>query len=129
MSRCVPGCRGCAEAEEQFFAIRAASVAQRRRFDEPDRYPYAAGKHTLHRISCREVEQAVGPVRLYDSVWMQGALTEFAHEGTTNSGWATHLEVMDDQEAADWITGRIGPRGGVRYRLCRICTPAPPVAE
>ncbi|WP_163010869.1 hypothetical protein [Streptomyces dangxiongensis] len=57
---------------------------------------------------------------------MQGALTEFAHEGTTNTEWATHSEVMNGQEAAAWITVRIGPRGGARHRLCRTCLPALP---
>ncbi|MFK0264230.1 hypothetical protein ACIQU1_23350 [Streptomyces angustmyceticus] len=57
---------------------------------------------------------------------MEGALTAFAHEGVTNTGWATHMRVLDGQEAAVWITERIGPRGGARYRLCRICRPAMP---
>ncbi|WP_275883758.1 hypothetical protein [Streptomyces sp. FXJ1.172] len=56
-------------------------------------------------------------------------MTKLAHSGTTNSGWATHMKVMDTQDAAAWITEHIGPRGGVRYRLCRICTPVLPAAE
>jgi hypothetical protein len=129
VSVCASGCRDCAEAKQQFDAIRAESVVQRRRFDEPDRYPYAAGKHTLHHIACREVEQSVGHVGGDDSVWMQGALTRLAHEGTTNTGWATHMRVMEPGEAAAWVRERIGPRGGARYRLCRICTPTLPAAE
>ncbi|MBX7555424.1 hypothetical protein K1Y78_47980 [Streptomyces sp. tea 10] len=60
VSVCAPGCRDCADTEEQFHAIRAESVVQRRRFDEPERYPYAAGKHTLHRTGCREIKESVG---------------------------------------------------------------------
>ncbi|MFI1701464.1 hypothetical protein ACH419_36665 [Streptomyces bobili] len=128
VSVCGVGCRLCAEAREQFDAIRAESVEQRRRFDEPDRYPYAAGKHALHQATCREIEQSVGRVQGDDSIWMQGALTRFAHEGTLNSGWATHKRLMEPGEAAAWVAERIGPRGGIRYRLCRICTPGLPVA-
>lgn len=128
VSVCAAGCRVCADAAEQFHTIRAQSLVQRRRFDEPERYPYAAGKHTLHRSVCREIEQSVGHIEGDDSMWMHGALTRFAHDGTLNSGWATHKRVMEPGEAAAWVKERIGPRGGHRYRLCRICTPTPPEA-
>ncbi|MFE2624190.1 hypothetical protein ACFXKH_29405 [Streptomyces caelestis] len=129
VSVCAAGCWVCAEARDRFDAIRAESVEQRRRFDEPDRYPYAVGKHTLHQATCRGIEQSVGRVQGDDSIWMQGALTTFAHEGTLNSGWATHKRMMEPGEAAAWVAERIGPRGGIRYRLCRICTPQLPVAN
>lgn len=126
VSVCPLGCQVCAEAVDRFNALRAASVVQRRRFDEPDRYPYAAGKHTLHRSSCREVEQSVGHIEGDDSEWMRGALTAFAHEGSSNSRWATHMRMMEPAEAVAWIKKRNGPRAGTRYRLCRICTPEHP---
>lgn len=126
VSVCAPGCAVCAGAREEFAAVRAASLVQRRRFDEPDRYPYAAGKHTLHRTTCWQIEQWVGGVEEDDSPWLHGALTRFAHDGTRNSGWATHLRVMEAGEAATWVKERIGPRGGTRYRLCGICAPALP---
>ncbi|MGW2181574.1 hypothetical protein ACWCXX_26435 [Streptomyces sp. NPDC001732] len=129
MSVCAAGCQVCAGAEEQFNTIRASSIEQRHRFDEPDRYPYAAGKHTLHRTTCRMVERSVGQVGSDDSTRMRGALTTLAHEGTTDTGWATHMRVMEPGEAAVWAAERIGPRGGIRYRLCRICTPTPPAAN
>jgi len=126
VSVCAPGCQVCAEAREEFAAIRAASLVQRRRLEEPDRYPYAAGKHTLHRSACRQIEQQVGGVEGDDSSWPHGALTSFAHDGTLSSGWATHMRVMDPDEAATWVKERTGPRGGTRYRLCGICAPVPP---
>lgn len=126
VSVCAAGCQVCAEAAGRFDALRAASLVQRRRFDEPDRYPYASGKHTLHRSSCREVEQSVGHIEGDDSVRVHGALTRFAHDGLLDSGWATLMHMMNPGEAAAWVTERIGPRGGIRYRLCRICTPALP---
>jgi hypothetical protein len=123
VSVCAPGCAVCAEASERFDALRATSLVQRRRFDEPDRYPYAAGKHTLHRTTCRQIEQSVGGIEGDHSPWLHGALTAFAHNGTSNSGWATHLRVMEPGEAATWVKERIGPRGGTHYRLCGICAP------
>ena len=125
VSHCPSGCPVCAEAQERFNAIRAHSLVQRRRYDEPDRYPYAAGKRTLHRVGCREVAPLVGQIKTDDSR-LYGALSEFAHEELVCAGWGTHMWVMDSQEAAAWITERIGPRGGTLYRLCRICTPELP---
>ncbi|MEV5729745.1 hypothetical protein AB0N50_28730 [Streptomyces pharetrae] len=126
VSVCAPGCQVCAEAREEFAAIRAASLMQRRRFHEPDRYPYAAGKHTLHRSACRQIEQRVGGVEGDGSPQLHGALTRFAHDGALSSGWATHMRVMEPAEAATWVKERTGPRGGTRYRLCGICAPVPP---
>lgn len=126
VSVCDPGCRVCAEASERFAALRAASLVQRRRFDEPDRYSYAAGKHTLHRSSCRQIAQRVGGVEGDDSPCLHGALTRFAHDGALSSGWATHMRMMEPGEAAAWVKERTGPRGGTRYRLCGICAPVLP---
>ncbi|MEV8550658.1 hypothetical protein AB0L04_12625 [Streptomyces glaucescens] len=123
---CAPGCRVCAEAREEFTALRAASLLQRRRLDEPDRYPYAAGKHTLHRSACRQIKQGIGGLEGDDSPRLHGALTRFAHDGTLTSGWATHLRVMEPAEAAGWVKERTGPRGGTHYRLCGICGPVQP---
>ncbi|WP_225636742.1 hypothetical protein [Streptomyces solaniscabiei] len=117
----------CTEARGRFDTLRAESLEQRRRFDEPSQYPYAAGKHTLHRTACREV--SVGSVERGNSHWLHGALTRFAHEGCTNTGWATHMRVMTPHEAVAWVAERIGPRGGLRYRLCRICTPELPATR
>ncbi|EFE65036.1 predicted protein [Streptomyces viridosporus ATCC 14672] len=126
LSVCASGCQVCAEASERFAAVRAASLVQRRRLDEPDRYPYAAGKHTLHRSSCRQIQQRVGTVGDDDSMRMRGALTRFAHDGAFGSGWATHMRMMEPGEAAAWVKERTGPRGGTHYRLCGICTPVLP---
>ncbi|MFJ3671217.1 hypothetical protein ACIPSE_32630 [Streptomyces sp. NPDC090106] len=81
----------------------AESVKRPRRLDAPDRYPYAAIKQTLHRAGCRKVEQSFGSA---DDV----------PEGT----------VLDVQEAAAWVGERVGPRGGLRYRLCGVCEPETP---
>ncbi|WP_219807480.1 hypothetical protein, partial [Streptomyces sp. SM14] len=83
---CAAGCRVCAKARGRFDAIRAESLNERQRFDEPGRYPYAAGKHALHRATCREAK-SVGDVERDDSAWMLvGALTRFAHDGSGDSG-------------------------------------------
>lgn len=128
-SACAAGCRICAEAKGRFDAIHAESLEQRRRFDEPGRYPYAAGKHALHRATCREAK-SVGDVGRDDSAWMLvGALRDFAHEGSGNSGWMATMRMMEPGEAAAWVAERTGPRGGRSYRLCKICTPELPIAD
>ncbi|MFJ4518971.1 hypothetical protein [Streptomyces sp. NPDC088816] len=111
----------------EFEALRAASLKQRRRCVKPDRHPYTAGHRTLHQSVCPRTREWIGGIE-DESPWMRQNLREFAHAGITNGGWATHMRVLEAGEAAAWVAERIGPRGGLHYRLCRICTPALPAA-
>ncbi|MEU0634356.1 hypothetical protein [Streptomyces sp. NPDC005989] len=120
---CPVTCEKCSAAADEFRAIRTESLAQRRRFDDLDVYPYAAGKRTLHRSVCKEVREAVGRVEGDDSPWVKSALRQFAHTGGMTTGWAALMRLMTDQETDSWIRARIGPRGGTKYRLCRVCRP------
>ncbi|GAA5041938.1 hypothetical protein [Streptomyces similanensis] len=124
---CAAGCRVCAEAADGFGALRAGSLAQRRRFAGSGRPPYAAEKQTLHRGDCRKVEQSVGRVAGDERTAPPAEeLTRFAHDGRLSPEWATHVRLLDAAEATGWVEERIGPRGGARYRLCRTCTPELP---
>ncbi len=120
-------CPVCEDSRADFDLIRAASVEQRRRFDDRAVHPFAAGKRTLHRSSCRHVEQSVGGVATEEhSDLLNEDLPWFAHRGSANSGWAAGMLVMTDAEAVAWVRERVGPRGGAKYQLCRICQPSLP---
>ncbi|NED32987.1 hypothetical protein G3I64_10280 [Streptomyces sp. SID8499] len=123
---CADGCEVCAEAADEFSALRAESLAQRNRFTASGRTPYAAEKQTLHRGDCKKVEQSVGRVTGDDLATGAEALSRFAHDGRLSPEWATHVRLLETGEAAQWVKERIGPRGGARYRLCRTCTPELP---
>ncbi|MFC7221004.1 hypothetical protein ACFQLX_23015 [Streptomyces polyrhachis] len=126
LSTCAAGCPLCAGSAEEFHALRAASLAQRERLGDAARYPYAAAKTALHRRDCREVRQAVEAVEGDDSPALRGALTGYAHEGTVDARWGTPMRLLEAGEAAQWVRENTGPRGGARYRLCRVCTPELP---
>ncbi|MEU2876619.1 hypothetical protein [Streptomyces sp. NPDC007070] len=123
---CADGCEVCAEAADEFSALRAESLAQRNRFTASGRTPYAAEKQTLHRGDCKKVEQSVGRVTGDGLAAGAEALSRFAHDGRLSPEWATHVRLLETGEAAQWVKERIGPRGGARYRLCRTCTPELP---
>ncbi|MYX28707.1 hypothetical protein GTY75_19000 [Streptomyces sp. SID8381] len=123
---CADGCEVCAEAADEFSALRAESLAQRNRFAASGHTPYAAEKQTLHRGDCKKVEQSVGRVTGDGLAAGAEALSRFAHDGRLRPEWATHVRLLETGEAAQWVKERIGPRGGARYRLCRTCTPELP---
>ncbi|GHA42711.1 hypothetical protein GCM10010329_76990 [Streptomyces spiroverticillatus] len=80
-----------------------------------------ADKQVLHTVSCNEITAALAPMRAGSPV-PDGALGRFAHDGDT-SGWSTQVRVLDQVETEAWLRERTGPRGGLRYRLCRRCAP------
>ncbi|MFI2645288.1 hypothetical protein [Streptomyces sp. NPDC018610] len=123
---CAPECRVCAEAAGGYGALRAESLAQRRRFEESGHRAYAAEKQTLHRGDCKKVEQSIARVAGDDRAWERDALPRFAHGGRLDPEWATHMRMLEPGEAAVWVKERVGPRGGARYRLCRTCAPELP---
>ncbi|MFB8106863.1 hypothetical protein ACFC3O_29300 [Streptomyces sp. NPDC056007] len=52
----------------------------------------------------------------------EGELLGFAHAGVL-SAYQPNFTVMTTQEAAGWVRARVGPRGGTRFRVCKVCTP------
>ncbi len=52
----------------------------------------------------------------------EGELLGFAHARVL-SAYRPNFTVMTDQEAAGWVRARTGPRGGTRFRVCKVCTP------
>lgn len=125
------GCKVCDAAREEFDAIAAKTLVQRKRLQDPATYPYAGGKHTLHSSACRQTQESIGEIPGPNHWWnsadhMARNLREFAHKGMLNSGWATHMVMLTPQEALQWINSRTGPRGGAQYKLCKICRPQVP---
>ncbi|WP_405692642.1 hypothetical protein [Streptomyces sp. NBC_00057] len=121
-------CEVCNAAREEFDAIAAKTLVQRKRLQDPGTYPYAAGKHTLHSSACRQTRESIGEIPGPDDWWngadsMARNLREFAHKGLLNSGWATHMVMLTAEEALQWISSHTGPHGGTQYKLCKICQP------
>lgn len=123
------GCILCEGAKEEFAAIVEQTRVERLRFQDPTTYPYARGKHTLHRAACSEAERGIGSD---DPRWPRDDvqdLRSFAHERELSSSWATFMTMLTAEDAAGWIATRTGPRGGAQYKLCKICRPSIPQAR
>ncbi len=124
-SDCPAACAVCSASKPDFEARQAEVNAQRERLAAPDSYPFAAGTRTLHRSVCRDAQTAGNweAFGAWNAVQAQRRLLrEFAHHD--NRG--PDMRVLTADEAAEWVRRRIGPRGGMQYRLCRLCSPESP---
>ncbi|WP_329564433.1 hypothetical protein OG711_38620 (plasmid) [Streptomyces uncialis] len=125
-----PGCTRCAEARPELEKIRDFALAQKERFADQTLHPYVAGKTSLHRSSCSTLEglaQQGRPLSWDEETEspadvFEGELLGFAHADVL-SAYRPNFTVMTAQEAAGWVRARTGPRGGTRFRLCKVCTP------
>jgi hypothetical protein len=130
-----PNCAQCADARPELERIRDFSLIQRRRIADQSTYPYVRGSTALHRSCCSVVERIS---RYGQPLWgdpsvpeqaeaevFEGELPQFAHARML-SAYGQNFTVMTTQETAEWIHSHTGPRGGTKFRLCKICTPDVP---
>ncbi|MGW2110925.1 hypothetical protein [Streptomyces sp. NPDC001948] len=128
-----PNCTQCSDARPELEKIRDFSLTQRERFADRTLHPYVAGKTSLHRSSCTTVEDLAKQGRPLpwdertesEADVFERELLGFAHAGSL-SAYRPNFTVMTAQEAAGWVRARTGPRGGSRFRLCKVCTPGLP---
>lgn len=126
---CPHGCPVCAGARAEFDAIAVESFMYKVRLADPDRYPYAAGKTTLHRSNCPRVARYVGRAEPVGSPWPLAGLPAFAHHGVCSTTWAAGMKVLTAEEAIEWVRWQTDPRQGTGYRLCCQCmSPVPGAA-
>ncbi|MGA6172552.1 hypothetical protein ACPEIF_20165 [Streptomyces sp. NPDC012600] len=126
-----PDCTRCVQARPALEKIRHVVLAQRDRFSDQTLHPYVAGKISLHRSSCSTVEDLALPPPSGEGTdpaadQFERELLGFAHAQVLSS-YRPNLSVMTAQEAAGWVRARTGPRGGARFRLCKLCAPRLPV--
>lgn len=125
---CPHGCPVCAGARAEFDAIAVESFMHKVRLADPDRYPYAAGKTTLHRSNCPRVARYVGRAEPVGSPWLLTDLPAFAHHGVCSTTWAAGMKVLTAEEATEWVRWQTDPRQGTGYKLCCHClSPVPGV--
>ncbi|WP_042422201.1 hypothetical protein [Streptacidiphilus anmyonensis] len=126
---CDPGalCQIC-EAGRPAFDAEIARFTQRwKRSQDPEHNPYAAGKNTLHRVSCKFTVFDVGSDHpMTEPFDYTSELRQHAHRSRIPGEYVSfgmHMSPLTAGEAASWITSRTGPAGGKKYRLCRTCRP------
>ncbi|MEE4543330.1 hypothetical protein V2S66_15295 [Streptomyces sp. V4-01] len=123
---CTDDCPVCQDARAEFDAIAAASYTHKVRLADPEQYPYAAEKSTLHRSGCPRVARFVGHAEPLGSTASLAALPAFAHDGVCTTAWAAGMQVMAADEAVVWARHQVEPPEGAGYKLCRYCLPAVP---
>ena len=126
---CPHGCPVCTGARAEFDAIAVESFVHKVRLTDPDRYPYAVGKSTLHRSSCPRVIRYVGRADPPGSPWSLAGLPAFAHHGVCSTTWAAGMQVLTAEEAAEWVGWQTDSSDGAGYKLCCHClSPVPGAA-
>jgi hypothetical protein len=123
---CPHECPVCVGAWPEFDAIATESLTYKMRLSDSDRHPYAAGKNTLHRSVCPKVARYVGRAEPLGASWSLAGLPAFAHHGVYSTAWASGMQVMTVEEAAEWVRQQVGPEGSAGYRLCGQCLPDVP---
>ncbi|RNG26223.1 hypothetical protein EEJ42_15580 [Streptomyces botrytidirepellens] len=128
------GCALCEERRSWFDALLDDSDARWNRLQEPESYPFTAGRNGLHETTCSVVKREIPSsyARPTGDAYTS-ALHAFSHtvdphssqDDFEGSGDYPRFEAMTSQQARKWITDRTGPKGGRHYKLCHLCAPAP----
>lgn len=126
---CPYGCPVCADARAEFDAIAAESFTHKVRLSDPEHYPYAAGRHTLHLSNCPKVARFVGRVEPLGSPFCLAGLPPFAHHGLFSTAWAAGMQVMTADEATEWVRRHDDPHERAGYKACAHCLPPTPGPE
>ncbi|WP_405534708.1 hypothetical protein OG787_08115 [Streptomyces sp. NBC_00075] len=134
------GCEACRRHQSDFERLVADAEGFWRRYQQPEKYPFTAGKKGLHETGCSVVKRAM-PKQFSRPVGSQfsQALREYAHaanpfmdtgnyedfDGCWNRA-ATYptFRPMTVAEARAWTAQNTGPKGGRNYKPCRVCAPA-----
>lgn len=127
------GCVLCEKHRSWFDGLLAKADDRWQRLQQPEKYPFAAGRQGLHETSCSVVKREMPS----DYVRPTGedyvvALNAFSHTGDPHSSSEDfegsrnypRFEVMTPEEARAWIAERTGPKGGRNYKRCQRCAPA-----
>ncbi|MEV6883313.1 hypothetical protein [Streptomyces sp. NPDC051135] len=135
------GCEACHRHRSDFERLVEDAEEFWRRYQQPETYPFTAGKKSLHETDCSVVKRAMPNQFVRPTATkFDSALRDYAHAAnplmptgnyeTFDGGWdraATYptFRPMAASEARAWIAQNTGPKGGRNYKQCRLCSPAP----
>ncbi|WP_405968950.1 hypothetical protein OG613_48585 (plasmid) [Streptomyces sp. NBC_00015] len=126
------GCVLCEQRRPRLDAWLDQADDRWQRLQQPEAYPFAAGRQGLHVTLCsvvtREMPSEYARPTGEDYV---AALNAFSHaddpyfgEDFEGSRSYPRFDVMTPGEARAWIAERTGPKGGRNYKRCQRCAPA-----
>lgn len=126
------GCVLCRERRPWFDKMLDEADGRWRRFQQPERYPFTAGRQGLHETTCSVVRREMPSefTRPTGEDYLE-ALNAFGHtvnytytEEFEGSGAYPRWDVMTVEEARVWVAERTGPKGGRNCKRCQRCAPA-----
>ncbi|MGK4586168.1 DUF721 domain-containing protein [Kitasatospora sp. HPMI-4] len=130
------GCPACARGRDGLDRFFDDVDERCRRYGQPELYPFAAGRHTLHRTPCSSIVHAMrgaGTGSAHDrpvGSRYEFCLQTYSHlpEQNRDDNFATRypypaLLAMTREEALSWVKEHTGPKGRKNYKFCRVCVP------
>ncbi|PAZ09339.1 hypothetical protein CLM62_47145 [Streptomyces sp. SA15] len=122
----------CERYRSWFETVLKESDARWQRMQQPQTYPFAAGRQGIHETSCSVVKREMPEqyARPAGEAYV-AALNAFSHtvdphsygEDFEGSDAYPRFDVMTPDEARAWIAERTGPKGGRNYKRCQRCAP------
>ncbi|MFG3517597.1 hypothetical protein [Streptomyces bobili] len=127
------GCVLCEKNRSWFEAVLDEADERWQRLQQPEKYPFAAGRQGIHETSCSVVRRETPSeyARPTGEAYA-AALNAFGHtvdphscgEHFEGSRAYPRFDVMTGEEAKAWIRERTGPKGGRNFKRCQRCAPA-----
>ncbi|WP_461033905.1 hypothetical protein [Streptomyces mayteni] len=131
------GCRGdcehCLAKIPELEELRVQGLEDKRRLADQAGYPYAVGTTAIHRVTCQTVACPGGlweprsPEVSEDALFKE-LLFSYTHHNS-RSGIVSSFNILSPDDLVKWMEERTGPRGGTKYRLCKVCAPTPPAPQ
>ncbi|MER5570499.1 hypothetical protein ABT083_30570 [Streptomyces goshikiensis] len=131
--RTAGGCVLCDERRSWFEQLLNRSDALWRRLQQPEVYPFAAGRRGIHDTTCSVVKRENPDMyaRPHGDAYTQ-ALHRYSHtinphsdrDDFEGSNAYPSFTAMTAEEAKAWIADHTGPKGGRNFSRCQRCAPA-----
>jgi hypothetical protein len=124
------GCALCEQHRAQFDALLDMAGERWRRLQQPEKYPFAAGRQGIHETSCSVVlREMPSDFSRPTGEAYASELNVFSHTLVARGNFVAsrgypRFDVMTLEEARAWTAERTGPKGGRNYRRCQRCAPA-----
>ncbi|MFD9572655.1 hypothetical protein ACFWBI_22755 [Streptomyces sp. NPDC059982] len=126
------GCALCEERRSWFEELLDQSDVLWERLQQPEVYPFAAGRRGIHDTTCSVVKRETPDnyARPAGEAYTQ-ALHLYSHTVVPydrdifeSVRSYPSFTAMTPEEARTWIADRTGPKGGRNYARCQRCAPA-----
>jgi hypothetical protein len=119
-ARCFGDCDVCQAAEPGYRRIAAETQARIAKALDTENYPYIINGSTAHLATCSHAAPHRWQAQAPSEQDFRRRLQMYAHrEGIVEY----QGEPVDWDGLVRWTQANVGPKGGIRYKACKVCRP------